>query len=68
MLVEHVEIANLGPGKSGFRLLFEIVEEIGREETILRCRVVDETGIVNARFDKFVARLEVGGVYIMTDL
>lgn len=38
-------------------MLFEIIDEYQRDKDILRCRIVDYTGVVNAKFDKFVGKL-----------
>jgi hypothetical protein len=32
------------------------------------CQIVDETGIVNACFNRYIDKLEIGGVYLMTNL
>ncbi len=48
-------------------MYFEIVEATKNGDKI-NCRIVDDTGIVNAYFDRFGSKLKVGGVFLMTHL
>ena len=63
-----IKIASLTPAHKNFTLLFELIEIESRTDHELRCRIVDDTGIIDACFNKYAQKLEDGIVYEMTNL
>ena len=63
-----VKIEQIEPNIKDFQLHFEISEVTFRNNDKIQCRIVDDTGIVDAYFDRFGNKLDKGGVYLMTHL
>lgn len=68
VLLEIVKIEGIIPSSSDFDLYFEIDEILARDTDKIVCRLVDDTGIIDACFNRFVNKLERGGCYAMTGL
>ena len=63
-----MKINKLNPLQTDFDLLFELTQITSKDQGILKCRIVDDTGIINAIFDSHIDKLEAGVVYHMTHL
>lgn len=62
------KICDLNPYATDFSLEFEICEIVTKSKGIIVCRIVDDTGIVDACFDKFPDKLDKDKVYKMQNL
>ena len=63
-----VKIDRLTPTAKDFDLLFELTEVKSKSGGVMECRIVDDTGIIDASFNKIIDKLEAGKVYLMTNL
>lgn len=63
-----MKIEGITPSSSDFDLYFEIDEILARDADKIACRLVDDTGIIDAAFNRFSNKLERGGCYAMTNL
>jgi hypothetical protein len=62
----QLKIKDLNPSTRGeYTLVFEVAEVVSRhkESDSIACRVVDETGVINAYFDQYSEFVKEGGVY-----
>lgn len=66
--IKQAKIEQLEPTLSNFQLYFEIESVGDRSGDTLNCRIVDDTGIVQAYFNRYARKLDIGGVYLMTNL
>lgn len=62
------KINRLTPNSNHFDLLFELTQITNRSKDTLNCRIVDDTGIIDAQFNRHIDKLESGFVYLMTNL